>query len=206
MQLGDGHGAIVLTVYPIFNSLYASGSSLDDVSILRHEQSVEQVVGNHVNSSGTINSRSGGLGEFVGGTMSALCTFHGVGDMSTESLLLVQSSRSPGKQMAAVVEVSSVTSTSSALSLTTCAASSGTMLQVVVGEFGVADEMSTTTDASASPHGHSDEQVVGTVAARSGALKSTAVGETSSVVVSRSTVEISEPADGGVVEPPTRYS
>ena len=77
---------------------------------------------------------------------------------------------------------------------------------MVVDELGVEDEMLTITDEQASFFWHSDEQVVGTVAARSGALKSTAVGETSSVIVSRSTVEISEPADAVAADPSTRRS
>jgi hypothetical protein len=70
-----------------------------------------------------------------------------VRETSTSSSSLVLSLRPPGKQMAGISAVSPKTSMLSALSLSASVASSGKTLQVVVVEFGVADDMLADTDA-----------------------------------------------------------
>ena len=77
---------------------------------------------------------------------------------------------------------------------------------MVVDELGVEDEMLTVTDEQASFFWHSDEQVVGTETGRLVALMLALIGPPSSIAGSWSTVESSETAEAGAVEPPTGRS
>jgi hypothetical protein len=102
--------------------------------------------------------------------------------------------------MAAIGAVSLVLSMSSALSLTSVVASSGTTQQIVVAEFGVAEEMYTDTGRAASWLGRSDEQLVGMEMASSELVLSTASWTASSLRL----LETSLGAETGVAESPSR--
>lgn len=85
MQLGGGHGAIVLALGPILNFMYVSGSKLGGVSRVRYERIVEQLVDDHMNGSRTSIGSRVELGGFPGSKLKDVGALHTVRGLGTRS-------------------------------------------------------------------------------------------------------------------------